>query len=466
MKAVSHTCLYTDEPLSGSTKIEHTIPRVLGGRWKSSLVTSSHFNNLAGQRCDPILVDTFRYILLAIGPLIPRENRYPGYSFTDPGDGRLTIEPGMILRCDGDRVVERDAQNRPKRIIGDTKRWKKWAEKQGGSLVELPPVAAPAELRRNTGSQLISPAFEMSCFRVMLTTWDMLLIDHPVRFTRHPTLARIRSSIRDWVVREDETATVILDQNVWGIDLSIQQRINQLLFDATSVAVSPFEHIMIASANPARRTLDLVWSIFGFEPFRVRIPLSFECAAFTHIARCPVLKDSFASIQLDTCLPFELGPMNFARSRAPAGNANAVNDACMIVGTMRLQKQVEAQHLVILKSDATVETYLREKVESLKHRVKPRDLLIKSIRETAYMVCAVYVDFGLMSAEEFEKIVDTKVRAVKAPLQRFSGELSAEYLQLLTQGYRSVVNAIFEKHPSIQFHEPGSMVLSEKGPRS
>ena len=61
-------CLFTHAELDADTKVEHTIQRALGGRVRSSEVTSSDFNERCGGRVDPYFSGVYAETMRALGP--------------------------------------------------------------------------------------------------------------------------------------------------------------------------------------------------------------------------------------------------------------------------------------------------------------------------------------------------------------------------------------------------------------
>ena len=105
------TCLFTGrETGAPSTKEEHTIPRALGGRYRSRTVSSTEFNEQCSKVVDRYLIEPYSFICNALGPLLSGEHE-PGSVSVSVKDapGRYVIEAGGALRR-VDQGVTRDDQ--------------------------------------------------------------------------------------------------------------------------------------------------------------------------------------------------------------------------------------------------------------------------------------------------------------------------------------------------------------------
>src|SRR5688572_6343686 len=95
------TCLFTGEELGSDTAEEHAIPRAIGGRIRSRVVTSSAFNNAASDVLDIKLVRAYALVMNALGPLLGSEHLGRGLRVMGADSGRqFRIDPcaGATLR--------------------------------------------------------------------------------------------------------------------------------------------------------------------------------------------------------------------------------------------------------------------------------------------------------------------------------------------------------------------------------
>ena len=75
------TCLFTGQPLSATTKKEHTIPDALGGRIQSAIVSCDAFNEAAGNNVDLVLARTYCHLFNLLGPNPPSISGRPFWGY-------------------------------------------------------------------------------------------------------------------------------------------------------------------------------------------------------------------------------------------------------------------------------------------------------------------------------------------------------------------------------------------------
>ncbi|HEV3384613.1 MAG TPA: hypothetical protein VG097_07350, partial [Gemmata sp.] len=113
-------CLFTDEVLGLGTKVEHTIQRSLGGRIRSTQVSSNDFNEKCGSLVDPSVADLYWDVMCVLGPALPTESRSGQREVEIPGEpGRYVIDECGGLRMRGAAVLSRDpTTRRPTAVLG------------------------------------------------------------------------------------------------------------------------------------------------------------------------------------------------------------------------------------------------------------------------------------------------------------------------------------------------------------
>src|SRR5205823_5682655 len=111
--------------------------------------------------------------------------------------------------------------------------------------------------------------YEIVALKSALLTFDHLLRGSPDRFTRHPDLAPVREFIRDAVIgqRPDSKTLAQLSFGLQYEKRGLYDRLRGLI----SVPKTDFEHVLFVSTEGRKRTLELVWLVFGFDPFGFRI---------------------------------------------------------------------------------------------------------------------------------------------------------------------------------------------------
>ena len=103
-------CIFTGAVLDESTKIEHAPPKKLGGRFRSSEVVSSAFNNAAGSTIDDELVSCWRFLTILLYPAMSREHRSEAALPVMPLGASVAHElrPGGCLTRSKMEILERE----------------------------------------------------------------------------------------------------------------------------------------------------------------------------------------------------------------------------------------------------------------------------------------------------------------------------------------------------------------------
>ena len=285
-----HTCLFTGASLPPDTTLEHTLLRALGGRVRSRIVSSSVFNNRCGSTIDPFLVLTYGDISRMLGPLLAAEHLSGELEVDIPGEntrctfvlderGSLTIRGSVIERDpithqvtrvyarpeDAPAAIARHAAGRP-------------------YTTTLVPTTTAENLFINR--PLVLPPLEVCALKCGMLTFDHLLAGYPSRrFTRLQKLDSVRKFVRDFV-ELGKVDPAPMHYHSLGMQYEKAARL-QTIRDQIAVTPTPFEHVLIASGSRKRRCVDLVWSVFGFDPFGFRLTKAYDGDDFT----CVVVND-------------------------------------------------------------------------------------------------------------------------------------------------------------------------------
>jgi hypothetical protein len=256
--------------------------RALGGRVRSRIVSSSDFNNRAGSTVDPYLLLVYGEMIRILGPLLKPEHQsgtliveIPGETGTHVLDefGGLTIRS---TRMERDPIMHQVTQiiSRPEDAAEAI------ARHAGGrpyTLTTIPTTTAENWFRNRP---LVLPPLEICALKCGLLTFDHLLARYPLRrFTRFPILDGVRKFVRECI----ELGTIhsgLMHRHSLGMQYEKVLRL-QSIRDQLPVAPGPFEHVLIASGDRKRRRIDLVWSIFGFDPFGFRLTKDYHGDDFT-----------------------------------------------------------------------------------------------------------------------------------------------------------------------------------------
>jgi hypothetical protein len=182
----------------------------------------------------------------------------------------------------GVTVTERDQDGRPRTAFGPDQESLQALVKQ--SVKPNSKVIFNEELPTNETvvirkQALLSPHMEVSALKCGLLTFDHLLRNTASRFTRGTGLQLVREFVCDTIT------TGKIDPHKFGkFSLGLQYGkigLYKGIREQVKFEKTPFEHFMIASANYATHSLDLVWLVAGFDPFGFRLADDWMGESFT-----------------------------------------------------------------------------------------------------------------------------------------------------------------------------------------
>src|SRR5260370_17909693 len=152
------------------------------------------------------------------------------------------------------------------------------------------------------GRPVICPEIEFAVLKAALLTFDDLLRDQADRFTRSPALQKVRSFVRHCVMDGEKADPFQLGQLVLGLqyDADYIGRYRRLR-DEVDFPESRFEHVLLASANAATRSLDVVFWAFQEDPYAFRVCRDWQDDSCTYVVVNGVLAETTFSeaIRLD-----------------------------------------------------------------------------------------------------------------------------------------------------------------------
>jgi len=293
------TCLFTGEWLSEATREEHTIPRVLAGRLKSKVVSSDGFNNACGSKIDRFLYEPYEAMMCQLGPALASGHRGGGYDVVDPATGHKYVVDGEgrhgFRRT---KVVERDQAGYPTRLQGqDPERIRQIYEQTHGKTgrLDLSRVpAAPVGPMTRKPRLFFMPATEVGVLKSLLLTFDHLLWGTDRRFTRHGDLAPVREFVRSSVMGGEPVDLAKLNRFSLGLQYEILPEVEKAR-QRVGLPRTEFEHVMVVSGDPARKTVDAVWLIADTDPWGLRLADAWSGAYFTGVFVNGVLRGTSAS---------------------------------------------------------------------------------------------------------------------------------------------------------------------------
>jgi hypothetical protein len=179
-------------------------------------------------------------------------------------------------------------------------------------------------------------AIEIASLKSTLLTFDHLLRDDRCRFTRSQSLGGVRAFVKAFILDGVENRTQYL-KTILGLQYDKLDELRRLRRLVTR-PVSPFEHVMVASANMATRTLDAVWWLGSVDPYGFRLCTDWPDGPFTTIVVSGVLRGEDTTIhQL---------PIEFNCKLAP------LRRAIVPVGTSAREKENTAREIAVFHREA------------------------------------------------------------------------------------------------------------------
>lgn len=287
------TCLFTGDVLSLKTKYEHTIPQSVGGRIKSKRMSSNRFNEAAGDSVDLKLAQVFAPAFNRLGLSTPSSHKPPTVPASVRGDkGQYEFDKQGRFSRKRD-IEERDPlTHKVTSVVGrDPKRIARQFDRPMKIEVIPPPKLGIATIE----VPLFDLDVEIAALKSILLTFDHLLFDSPNRFTRAADLSIARDLVKDFVLHrklDDDS----YEEIVMGIQYDKIAELQQVR-DASTKPITAFEHLMVASANQATKTIDAVWWIAGIDPYGFRLCRDWRGAPFTFLVVSGILKGTDTSIE-------------------------------------------------------------------------------------------------------------------------------------------------------------------------
>ncbi|MCJ7544798.1 MAG: hypothetical protein MUP47_09605 [Phycisphaerae bacterium] len=219
---------------------------------------------------------------------------------TDPASGEkfyLDSQFGTGFR--GTKVVKRDeATGRPTSVRGENPEQLRRILKQAlgdSASIELSVVPAAPVVGMNTKPRpFFMPETEVGAIKSLLLTYDHLLRDSERPFTRSEALRPVREFVRSSVMDGRALDWASLKRFSLGLQY---QLLPQIAKHRCSVEAprTEFEHVMMVSGDPARKTLDAVWLIADTDPWGFRLADDWCGAYFTCLFVNGILRGTTAS---------------------------------------------------------------------------------------------------------------------------------------------------------------------------
>jgi hypothetical protein len=222
-------------------------------------------NNLAGQRLAAIEESGEKFIIDGKGVAHPKGMQVTSWD-------EATGKPTSVLGTNREDIDQYLKSSWPDAVFEHG-----WSAPYRGSL-NLPQTP------------LIHPDFELAALKTGLLTFNHLLRDQEFRFTRHDALAPLIQQLRP-ILDNAANPENFLHNHSLGLQYDKLPQY-QTIREQVAHSITEFEHVLIASANSATRTLDMVVWMFSTDSYGFRLCQDWQDDSFTFVVVNGVLKSS------------------------------------------------------------------------------------------------------------------------------------------------------------------------------
>jgi hypothetical protein len=201
-----------------------------------------------------------------------------------------------------------------------------------------------------TRVQILGVKMELAILKAILLAFDITLENDPRRFTRSPSLDTVREMMVDAVQKES------YDQFPRRISLGIQYNKSQALEELRNRIDGQrqeFEHVLIGAGDTVKHTLDVVWNIFGVEPWGFRVSETWTEYDFTAIIVNQALKDGGVIGPLFLKAPYDI--CAYTNWRSFQDDPGIDSD---IIGTPISNCRMDACRKAMLKTEREADDYV------------------------------------------------------------------------------------------------------------
>ena len=293
--------------------------------------------------------------MLELDPLLASAQQVGKLTIPLGLEGTFVVGPGAMLSRTDLQFTRHPTTGKPTHVSGPAEAIRRFARQSG--LIVTTTGVSPSTQKSNVpiSQAMISPEIEIAVLKGVLLTFDHVCRDSDSRFTRARELEPLRDMMRA-VIMEDADRGRLLFDCVLGIDYTLRERIDDICKKRNPSSDSPFRHALIATANAAKRTIDLVWCLFGFEPHRFRLTREWRGVDFTFLVTNGVLRDTTVAGPIE-CGPFDIGP----RSNACATPIDPawLDFEVHVMAEHREHAHIEARLLTLRRDDSTVRRNIR-----------------------------------------------------------------------------------------------------------
>ncbi len=341
-------CLFTNEALTGETRVEHAIPETLGGRITSQTITSTLFNERAGAKLEPSLAGLYGSIMIALNPALPNSNRRGSVELTSRNtEGAWRIDEQLVPQLLRPVVTQRDSTGRPLSVIGpDSASLSKISKNVGGKVQSTREVIKGIEVLYPE-TALIHPNIEFALLKATLLSFDS--VEKCRAITRSEALVSVRNLVRAYVMDDLVDVSDLAEYSLGRQYESEYSNRYRAFLRKARIMPQPFAHTLIISADPTSRSVDAVFCVFGKDPHAFRLCKNWSGGPLTFVLSNEILKNGNVIGPIQVHATDTLGIPNFRRSHMVIKNSFSKEDAETVrteVSSMRIETLREAVYYV------------------------------------------------------------------------------------------------------------------------
>lgn len=435
------TCLFTGEELTAETKLEHGIPESLNGKIASRRVTSTAFNEFGGKEFVPEMEAAYKFLINTLAPLMPSQFQKK-FVKLDSHSGNVE-GPGLMnggIRFPRPIPQEYDKKTgEPVKFLGPSQaEINKHVSKGKLGKHQWTPIAPELDGEEYSASvPIMTPNMMLGFMISAMIAFDIGCDKADVEsFVRDKSLDPLRGAIKVFSIT-GERPKYPWHKHFVGFQLDRLERL-QKLRDSVDFPRTDFEHRLFAVGDFPSRTIDVVWEVFGLEPYGFRLTDKYCGQSFAFCMINGVVKDSKTSRLMPCSQP--AGPLCGVSDLGVAASSDAdaiyINEA---VGQMRSSTYQKVKNVVEQKAQDFVIGELQRVAETEPEPVEILSLVKRRVSrlfpEQAPEKLTEFVDIecGKYESADFPKLTELKEKdqhGIPAPNQwfRFYSDLIAKLI--------------------------------------
>jgi hypothetical protein len=308
-----------------------------------------------------------------LSPLLSREHQTGQLAVDAPGEPNgLVLDGGAITRKKP-RILERDpVSGIPRSAAAEDPRAIARIAKQAGWTSTTWKVVAPmaGDTVFVRGVPAICAELEVALLKSTLLTFDHLLGGAEASFARHDRLAAVRAFIKRAVIAGDIDS---VECNRFSLGYQYGKAgLYRKLRKKMPMPETEFEHVLLAAGNAGCRTVDLVWVVFGFDPFGFRLCVDWDGGDFAFGVVNGTLADTSASeaiplglVDDSLCCPTHLRACPGTDRKPPAEITRVGYEQAYKKAVYLVQMRADTDVIRSFEVAARLEQAMQGRIESL-----------------------------------------------------------------------------------------------------